>query len=75
MLACLDRKPDPGSQSAAELRRRLEACAVEPCDRACARTWWLEHPRELDSEAVSRTSAPRTIAVDGTPRVSSELAG
>ncbi len=74
MLACLDKKPDRRPQSAAELRRRLDACAVEPWDSASARTWWLEHQSALDADAVPSTGEPRTIAVDGS-RASPELAG
>jgi hypothetical protein len=52
VLACLDKKPDRRPQSAAELRRRLEACAVEPWDSASARAWWLEHQPALDGQAA-----------------------
>src|SRR5256885_451485 len=48
VLACLDKQPDRRPQSAVELRRRLEACVVEPWDSTNARMWWLEHQPELD---------------------------
>jgi serine/threonine-protein kinase len=74
VLACLDKKPERRPQSAAELRRRLEACAVAPWDSASARAWWFEHRVELDAAAVQITAEPRTIAVDGSPRSSTALA-
>ncbi|CAN5806409.1 hypothetical protein BH11MYX4_BH11MYX4_00830 [soil metagenome] len=74
VLACLHKDPDRRPQSAAELRRRLEACAVEPWDSASARTWWLEHQPELDADALQSTGEARTIAVDGAPRSSTALA-
>jgi serine/threonine-protein kinase len=68
VLACLSKEPDHRPQSAADLRRRLEACTVEPWDGAMAQTWWTDHPRALDGEAVTRTGLDRTIAVDGASR-------
>jgi hypothetical protein len=75
VLSCLHKDPDRRPQSAAELRRRLEACAVEPWDSASARDWWLEHQRELDGDAVRSTGEVGTIAVDGSSRSPMELAG
>ena len=68
VLACLSKEPDHRPPSAAELRRRLDACAVEPWDSAMARAWWVEHQPVLDGEAVARTGLDRTIAVDGASR-------
>jgi len=75
VLACLSKKPDRRPQSADELRRRVEACTVEPWDSERARNWWREHQRDLDKDAVESASAPRTIAVDGAHRSPTELAG
>ncbi len=75
VLACLRKDPDHRPQSADELRRRVEACAVEPWDSALARTWWRDHQAELDGDAPQSTGETRTIAVDGSPRSSIELAG
>jgi hypothetical protein len=75
VLACLEKKPERRPRSAAELRRRLEACAVEPWDSDRARTWWLEHQNALDGDAVQGKSETRTMAVDGSLRSSMELAG
>jgi eukaryotic-like serine/threonine-protein kinase len=75
VLACLAKDPDDRPQSAVELRRRLEACAVEPWDGESARTWWLEHQSELDGDRAESTGAARTIAVDGSLRSATELAG
>jgi serine/threonine-protein kinase len=70
VLACLEKKPEHRPQSTDELRRRLEACVVEPWDAESARLWWLDHRAELDSDAAESmsASAPRTIAVDEAPR-------
>jgi serine/threonine protein kinase len=75
VLACLDKDPNRRPQSAAELRQRLEACAVESWDSASARTWWAEHQPALDGDAVPATGPAITIAVDGSPRSSTELLG
>jgi serine/threonine-protein kinase len=62
VLACLDKDPDRRPQSAAELRRRLEACAIQPWDSARALAWWHEYQSELDRHAVQRTGEAMTIA-------------
>ena len=78
VLACLEKKPERRPQSAAELRRRLEACAVEAWDGDRARAWWLAHPGVLDgdanADAAEETSPTRTLAVDGSPRSPMPLA-
>jgi eukaryotic-like serine/threonine-protein kinase len=74
VLACLNKDPDRRPQSAAEVRRRVEACTVEPWDSARARAWWREHQSDLDGEAVESTGKARTIAVDGAHRSSTDLA-
>jgi len=75
--ACLAKKPEARPQSAAELRKRLEACAAAPWDSENARIWWLEHQCALDrdDDAPQSTSLTRTIAIDGSPRSTAELAG
>jgi eukaryotic-like serine/threonine-protein kinase len=65
VLDCLKKEPSARPASAAELKRRLEACRVEPWDADRARTWWREHQSELDRSA-SRGGADqstRTVAV------------
>jgi serine/threonine protein kinase len=62
VLACLDKNPDRRPQSAAELWRRLEACAIQPWDSARALAWWHEYQSELDRHAVQRTGEAMTIA-------------
>jgi hypothetical protein len=65
VLACLEKDPDRRPGTAAELRRRLEACAVDPWDAERARGWWLEHQAELvGGETPPSTGSPMTIAVD-----------
>jgi serine/threonine-protein kinase len=64
VLACLEKNPDARPQSAAELLRRLEACAVERWDSARAHAWWVAHQPELDHDGEQSTGAVRTLAVD-----------
>ena len=61
VVACLDKNPDRRPQSAAELRQRLEACAIEPWSSEDAKTWWLEHQPVLDAGGSPSTGEPRTI--------------
>jgi serine/threonine-protein kinase len=69
VLACLSKQPALRPQSAAELRRRLEACPVEVWDGASARSWWLQHQPALDQgDAAQSTSEGMTIGVDGSSR-------
>ena len=58
VLACLNKDPDRRPQSAAELRRRVEACAVEPWDSARALAWWREYQADLDGDAVQARAKP-----------------
>jgi eukaryotic-like serine/threonine-protein kinase len=73
VLACLEKDPERRPQSAAELRRRLEACGVEPWDGDRARDWWLEHQSQLDIANVPNTDERKTIGVD-VSRLSTALA-
>jgi serine/threonine-protein kinase len=75
VLSCLAKDPAQRPQSAAELRHRLEACVLEPWDSDHARKWWLEHQSQLDGDHVPSTHAPRTIAIQGPPRLTAEFAG
>jgi len=68
VLACLEKDPARRPQSAAELRRQLAACAVEPWGSQQASDWWHEHRFDLDSELLQRPGEPRTLAVDGAQR-------
>jgi serine/threonine protein kinase len=72
VLACLDKNPERRPQTAAELRRKLEACTVEPWDNESARAWWIEHQPELESEPPQRTAPPRTVAVNASIRLPAE---
>ena len=74
VLACLAKEPDRRPQSAAELLRLLEACAVAPWNSENAQAWWQRHQPELDSDARQSVAAPRTIAIDGAPRSPVEFA-
>jgi serine/threonine-protein kinase len=65
VLACLEKDPARRPQSAAELRVKLEACAVEPWDSESARVWWLDHEPALHPHAPPNPSRPKTIAVAG----------
>lgn len=62
VLACLDKKPERRPQSAVELRRRLEACEVEPWDGERMLSWWSEHEAGLGGDSVQRAGGPMTVA-------------
>ena len=68
VLSCLEKDPSLRPQTAAELRRRLEACAVEPWDRAMALAWWRMFPADSEDEPMLRPSEAKTIAVDAVHR-------
>ena len=73
VLACLAKDPNRRPQSADDLRRRIEACAVEPWNSESARAWWREHA-DLERDATEATNEKRTIVVDGAQRTPAELA-
>jgi eukaryotic-like serine/threonine-protein kinase len=64
VLACLSKDPDRRPQSAAEMRRQVEACPVEPWDSDSARAWWSKHEPTLAGAAVQTADVAMTIAVD-----------
>jgi len=66
--SCLDKQPARRPQTAAELRRRLEACLVDAWDGDHAQRWWLEHQGAIDADARPSAGDVRTLAIDGAPR-------
>src|SRR5688572_22107923 len=66
--SCLEKDPKLRPQTAIELRRRIEACEVEPWDRSAAFDWWREHPVSPDLDAVLTSGEAKTIAVDAIHR-------
>jgi hypothetical protein len=69
VLACLAKDPARRPQTAAELRRRIEACPIdEPWDAERARMWWLEHQPALDADAPRSATEARTVEIDRAPR-------
>jgi hypothetical protein len=64
VLACLEKDPARRPQSATELRRSLEACAVEPWTAEDAQQWWNRYRPNLERDAVESSERSRTIAVD-----------
>ena len=75
VLACLNKDPNRRPQNALELRRRVEACPVEPWDDDKALAWWREYKPDLDGLARQSTGDVRTIAVDGARRAPAALTG
>jgi eukaryotic-like serine/threonine-protein kinase len=63
VLACLDKKPERRPQTAAELRARLEACAVTPWTAENARAWWSQHQSQLERDDTPSADALGTIEV------------
>jgi len=68
VLGCLSKDPNRRPQSAAELRRRVEACPVEPWDGATARAWWREHQGDFEGDVVPNPAEAVTMAVDAAHR-------
>ena len=62
VLACLEKDPALRPQSADELRRRVDACAIEPWDAEHARIWWREFGPDLHEEPGD--ISPQALAVD-----------
>jgi serine/threonine-protein kinase len=75
VMACLSKDPAGRPQSAAELRHRVEACAIEPWDEVRAGAWWVAHQPALDGQVAPGSGPGRTIAVDGASRAAQELVG
>ncbi|MGE0786412.1 MAG: serine/threonine-protein kinase [Sandaracinaceae bacterium] len=63
VLACLEKDPAKRPASADELRRRIEACAIDPWDEEDAAAWWREHEAALRDVEQPATGAAKTIAV------------
>jgi serine/threonine-protein kinase len=70
VLACLEKDPERRPQTALELKRRLEACGVEPWDGDRARAWWNEHRAMLEHATVEGSGVSRTVAIDALRRSS-----
>ena len=68
VLACLDKDPERRPQTALDLRRRLDACEVEPWDRAAMLAWWREYPADSGDDSGIGSGDARTIAIDGVHR-------
>ena len=68
VLACLEKSPARRPQSAAELGRQLDACAVEPWDSVRAHAWWVEHQAQLDAPALQSAPPAMSMAVDAHSR-------
>jgi serine/threonine-protein kinase len=66
---CLAKKPEGRPKSAAELRRRLQTCAVEPWSAEQAQHWWSQYAPALEAPQGSGSlGTQRTIAVNGALR-------
>jgi serine/threonine protein kinase len=72
VLSCLSKDPGGRPQTAAELRRRLHACSVEPWDSDTAGAWWAEHQLALGDQGPESTGEAVTIVVDGAHRSTEE---
>jgi serine/threonine-protein kinase len=64
VLACLDKRPELRPQSAAELRRRLEACSVPHWNGEHADAWWHQHQAKLVQEDLPVAEDARTMRVN-----------
>jgi serine/threonine protein kinase len=65
ILACLAKKPEQRPQTAAELRKRLEACIVTPWTAEDARNWWDKHQPEMQRDEMPSTEPGKTVEVAG----------
>jgi hypothetical protein len=62
VLACLEKKPESRPQSAADLKKRLEACGVAAWTDDEAAAWWRDHASALGTEQPSSKSwRPQTL--------------
>jgi len=61
VLACLEKGPDLRPQNSAELRRKLEACAIAPWTSDDASAWWHAHPAALSAERAPSNDPHATI--------------
>jgi serine/threonine protein kinase len=68
VLQCLEKAPEKRPQSAAELRRKLEACEVAKWTEDEAKAWWKDHQSELATEQPTSEATGRTIDVAGARR-------
>lgn len=68
VLSCLEKDPTRRPQTAAELKLRLEACAVEPWSSERARSWWQEHQAKLEHTVAADSGISRTVAIDALHR-------
>jgi len=66
--ACLAKKPADRPASALELRRRLQALAIDAWDEDKARAWWLEHQPAVDRAAKGSIGRARTVDIDARSR-------
>ena len=70
VLACLEKDPSRRPQTAAALRRLLEATVIVPWDSENARAWWLQHEAALalalatEADDAHSADAPVTINID-----------
>jgi serine/threonine-protein kinase len=70
VLECLNKDPNRRPQTAADLRRQVQACSVDPWDSSKARAWWSEYGPHLNDVAEHNQGEIMTIAVEGAHRSS-----
>lgn len=63
VLACLEKAPEKRPQSAAELRRQLEAFSDKPWTPDDARDWWAQNQAALETDETPATTTGKTIEV------------
>jgi hypothetical protein len=67
VLACLEKDPNRRPQSAAELRRKLEACAVPLWTSDDAAAWWQQHQAAPATPQLSGGAAPHLATLEVRP--------